>query len=56
MTYRIIRMRFNEPNEDTGIRGLTLEEAQAHCNDPETKGDGWFDAYTKENPDDDTEE
>lgn len=25
--------------------GLSLEEAQKHCNDPSTKGDGWFDGY-----------
>jgi len=34
-------------------KGLTLQEAQKHCNDPKTSGtrkDGvkWFDGYTKE--------
>jgi hypothetical protein len=28
--------------------GLTLEQAQAHCEDPATSGDGWFDGYEKE--------
>ena len=27
---------------------LTLEEAQEHCRDPKTSGDGWFDGYTEE--------
>src|SRR3954469_12220257 len=25
--------------------GLTLDEAQAHCEDERTHGDGWFDGY-----------
>ena len=39
--------------------GLTLEEAQAHCNDPSTKGGdssegtAWFDGYDKDPDDDD---
>tara|TARA_R100000995_G_scaffold1763_1_gene1205 strand:+ start:36021 stop:36161 length:141 start_codon:yes stop_codon:yes gene_type:complete len=45
--YKIIRFRFNGNNR-TIKRGLTLEEAQEHCQDPETSGDGWFDGYTRE--------
>lgn len=31
-------------------RGLTLEQAQAHCNDSKTRKEGvYFDAYTLEN-------
>lgn len=49
-TYKIVRVHqdLNVPNE-TIEEGLTLEEAQAHCNDPATSGEGWFDAYYREN-------
>ena len=55
-TYKIIRFRF-EGNDRTIKRGLTLEEAQEHCRDPETSGSTcsdlkkrgqWFDGYTEE--------
>ena len=63
-TYKIVRMFQHEAYHSQVIkRGLTLEEAQAHCNDPETSsstcktllslkvtdryGD-WFDGYEKE--------
>lgn len=46
-TYKIIRFRFGK--ETITIQtGLTLEEAQAHCQDDKTRGDGWFDGYTEE--------
>lgn len=63
-TYKIVRFnqRADLPNQ-TIRRGLTLEEAQAHCRDPETNsrtatnavakvrtaqfGD-WFDGYEEE--------
>ena len=50
--YKVIRGYFKGNN-----RGLTLEEAQAHCQDPETSGSTcsdlskrgmWFDFYTEE--------
>lgn len=44
--YKIIRFRFRG-NRRTIKTGLTLEQAQAHCNNPKTKGDGWFDGYEK---------
>jgi hypothetical protein len=49
--YKIIR--FYAPmvrHEEVVIRtGLTLEEAQEHCKDPETRKEGyWFDGYTEE--------
>lgn len=47
MTYKIIRFRFGKSNRVIK-RGLTLEEAQAHCKNPATKGNGWFDGYEKE--------
>ena len=46
-TYKIIRFRF-EGNNRVIKRGLTLDEAQAHCNDPSTSGEGWFDGYDEE--------
>ncbi len=45
--YKIIRFRFNGSNR-TIQRGLTLEEAQAHCQREDTHGDGWFDGYAEE--------
>jgi hypothetical protein len=64
MPYKIVRY-FADPNKHarTVMRGLTLEEAQEHCNDPETssrtctsttgkartrKHGAWFDGYTEE--------
>jgi hypothetical protein len=44
---KIIRFRFNGDHR-TIKRGLTLEEARAHCQDPKTSGDGWFDGYAEE--------
>ena len=65
MTYRIVRFyRDNDELDRTVVaRGLTLEQAQAHCDDPETssrtatspeavdrtKRHGpWFDGYEEE--------
>lgn len=46
-TYMIIR--FKEYCDRRVIkRGLTLEEAQAHCQRDDTCGDGWFDGYESE--------
>lgn len=61
MTYRIVRM-YRDPNIRKRVidTGLTLEEAQAHCSDPETSSrtatsataqartrrrGAWFDGY-----------
>jgi hypothetical protein len=45
--YRIVRFR---PHGKTRVikRGLTLQQAQAHCRDPKTHGAGWFDGYDEE--------
>ena len=60
--YKIVRMYFNDIPSRTIARGLTLDEAQAHCSDPETSSSTcekyvnrkrterlgkWFDGYTE---------
>ena len=62
-TYRIVRLHKDNYERPVLLEGLTLEEAQEHCSDPETSsstatgaasirytkrhGD-WFDAYEEE--------
>lgn len=49
-TYKIIRFR-NHGNYITKRvikKGLTLEEAKAHCNNYDTRGFNWFDGYDLE--------
>lgn len=46
-TYKIVRFRFEGDNEVV-VRGLTLEQAQAHCQRDDTHGDGWFDGYDED--------
>ena len=63
-TYRIVRMYFRDEHATEILtRGLTLAQAQAHCQDPETSSSTatnsagvertercgpWFDGYEKE--------
>ena len=48
-TYEIVRFhRDFDKGSQVIRRGLTLEEAQAHCSNDDTTGDGWFDGYQKE--------
>ena len=63
-TYKIIRMFRDNPQQNMIIKtNLTLEEAQAHCRDPETSSSTatnleahmlmrnfgpWFDGYEEE--------
>jgi hypothetical protein len=52
-TYKIVRKyKDSHPDHNKVIaRGLTLEEAQAHCNDLKTEEKGvWFDCYYEEGP------
>lgn len=46
-SYRIVRFFFDS-DKQLIKQGLTLEEAQAHCNDDKTHGTGWFDGYESE--------
>lgn len=64
MTYKIVRF-YQDDNIDSEVivKGLTLEQAKAHCNDPETASGSatseaavertkrvgaWFDGYEEE--------
>jgi hypothetical protein len=50
-TYKIIEFRQDDqhPRHRKVINtGLTLEQAQAHCSDESTHGDGWFHGYEEE--------
>jgi hypothetical protein len=44
MTYYIVRYR-QGVSPEVIEEGLTLEQAQAHCQRGDTHGEGWFDAY-----------
>ena len=48
-TYKIIRFYKDSDKRRVIARGLTKEAAQAHCKDPKTRGDHWFDGYEEEN-------
>lgn len=47
--YKIVRFYAQQGKKSKLIRsGVTLEEAQEHCNDPKTcKAGEWFDGYTE---------
>ena len=55
MRYKIIRMYQDDRPSRTIKRGLTLEEAQAHCSREDTHGGhsyagtAWFDGYDEDN-------
>lgn len=46
-TYQIVRFHMNAPREVIET-GLSLDEAQEHCNRDDTRGEGWFDGYEEE--------
>ena len=48
MKYKIIRFFQDERESQTIKTGLTLKEAQKHCNDSSTHGEGWFDGYNEQ--------
>ena len=45
--YVIVRYHRDGPSQVIKA-GVTLEEAQEHCNDPSTSGLDWFDGYISE--------
>ncbi len=47
-TYKIIRFTYGSESRQVKGTGLTLEQAQTHCERDDTHGKGWFDAYTEE--------
>lgn len=49
-TYSIVRCYHPKFNKECEVmqEGLTLEEAQKHCQDPDTACADWFDGYRKE--------
>ncbi len=50
-TYKIVRFYYPSQNKRkrTIRTGLTLEQAQAHCNNPKTSKEGvYFDGYYKQ--------
>ena len=48
MKYKIIRF-YVTGRKRTIKRGLSLDEARAHCKDPKTRKDGvYFDGYTED--------
>ena len=49
-TYSVVRFYRDTwfAPQEVVTRGLTLEEAQAHCKREDTRGDGWFDGYEED--------
>lgn len=50
-TYEIVRFYAPHRSEESEVMqtGLTLDKAQEHCQDPDTREDGeWFDGYREE--------
>lgn len=47
-TYSIIRFYADDRPRQVIETGVSLDEAQAHCQRPDTSGDGWFDGYEEE--------
>lgn len=56
-TYSIVRFYMDSGKLSEVVNtGFTLEQAQRHCSDKKTRGDGWFDGYTEEVNEDTDEE
>lgn len=48
MTYSIVRF-YKSGRQKVIRRGLTLDEAKAHCSDPSTSTASYFDGFRAEN-------
>ncbi len=48
MTYKIVRYYRENRKPRVTKRGLTLEEAKKHTNNPKTASKNFFDGFTKE--------
>lgn len=46
--YKIVRFFKDDRGREVRETGLSLQEAQAHCNDKASSGEGWFDGYEVE--------
>lgn len=47
-TYSIIRFFRDGRGRKVVAEGMTRAEAEEHCSQPETSGDGWFDGFERE--------
>ena len=51
-TYRIVRFWQDDRGSEIVVRGLTRDQAQAHCQRDDTRGTtggvAWFDGFEKE--------
>ena len=45
--YEIVRFYQDSRPKEVIETGLTRKEAQEHCSDPDSSGDGWFDGFQK---------
>ncbi len=45
---KIIRKFQDDSPDQVLLEGVTVEEAKAHCSDPATSGEGWFDVWYRE--------
>lgn len=47
--YKIVRYYSDDRKKNKVIKkGLTYTQARAHCNRKDTRGNTWFDGFTKE--------
>lgn len=46
-TYNVIRFFADSRDSEVVRSGVSLEEARAHCQREDTRGDDWFDGYQR---------